>query len=117
MARPIFAAAMAMTDQEFSKAADQLMKAVFTKLADLDPDEVDCDLAMGVLSMQFADGKKFILNRQSAAHQIWLAHGVTAYHFGLDAASGQWLDTKGRGELRALLAKAIGDKIGRPVAL
>ena len=108
---------MKMTDHEFSKAADQVMQAVFTKLAELDPDEVDSDLAMGVLSMQFADRKKFILNRQIAAHQIWLAHGVTAYHFALDSATGQWLDTKGRGELSALLAKAIGDKLGRPIAL
>lgn len=105
------------TDHEFAKAADRLMQSLFVSLSKLDPDEVDSDLAMGVLSMQFADGKKFILNRQSAANQIWLAHGVTAYHFAQDSATGQWLDTKGRGEVKALLAKAIGEKLGRAVAL
>ena len=105
------------TDHEFTKSADRLMQALFTQLVELDPDEVDCDLAMGVLSMQFADGKKSILNRQVAAHQIWLAHGVTAYHFAHDEKTGAWLDTKGRGEVTALLAKAIGDKLGRTIAL
>jgi len=108
---------MATNDHEFARAADQVMQSLFARLTEMDPDEVDADLAMGVLSLQFADGKKFILNRQTAAHQIWLAHGVTAYHFALDADSGRWLDTKGRGELTQILARAIGDKIGRPVAL
>jgi CyaY protein len=105
------------TDHEFAKTADRLMQALFVSLSRLDPDEVDCDLAMGVLTMQFADGKKFILNRQSAANQIWLAHGVTAYHFARDPATGEWLDTKGRGEVRALLRRAISDKLGHEVML
>jgi CyaY protein len=102
------------TDHEFMKAADACMNAIFEKLTHLDPDEVDADLAMGVLKLEFADGRKFILNRQTAAHQIWLAHGVTAYHFA-QARDGAWLDTKGRGELSALLAKAVGEKLGRPI--
>jgi CyaY protein len=108
---------MTTPEQEFATAADRLMQALFARLSEMDPDEVDCDFAMGVLSMQFADGRKFILNRQSAANQIWLAHGVTAYHFARDPASGEWLDTKGRGELKAILARAIGDKLGHAVAL
>jgi CyaY protein len=106
-----------MPDHDFAKAADRLLQSLFDRLAELDPDEVDCDLAMGVLTVEFADGKKFILNRQSAANQVWLAHGVTAYHFEQDPRSGDWLDTKGRGEVRSILARAIGDKLGRPVRL
>ncbi|MEZ5966538.1 MAG: iron donor protein CyaY [Planctomycetota bacterium] len=108
---------MTTDDHEFAKAADQVMQALFTKLSELDPDDVDSDLAMGVLSMQFADGRRFILNRQSAAHQVWLAHGVNAYHFALDREKGKWLDTKGRGELTEILSRAISDKLGRPVEL
>lgn len=104
------------SDHEFTKAADAAMNAIFATLTQFDPDEVDADLAMGVLKMEFADGKKFILNRQTAAHQIWLAHGVTAYHFEQEP-DGNWMDTKGRGELTALLAAAIGEKLGRKVTL
>jgi CyaY protein len=109
--------AMPQTDHEFAKAADQVMQSLYSRLAEIDPDDVEADLAMGVLSMQFADGKKFILNRQTAAHQIWLAHGVTAYHFARDETSGVWLDTKGRGELTEILTRAISAKVGRAIAL
>lgn len=108
---------MTSNDHEFVKAADRVMEGLFTKLSELDPDDIDCDLAMGVLSMQFADGKRFILNRQSAAHQIWLAHGVHAYHFVLSLETGKWVDTKGRGQLAEILGRAISDKLGRPIAL
>ncbi len=104
------------SDHEFTKSADACMHALFAKLTNLDPDEVDADLAAGVMTLEFADGRKFILNRQTAAHQIWLAHGVTAYHFAREP-DGRWMDTKGRGELAMLLARAISQKLGRPVTL
>lgn len=106
-----------LNDHEFAKAADRFMQEVLGSLADFDPDELDTDLAMGVLTMSFADRTKCILNRQSAAHQIWLAQGASAWHFAFDAASSQWLDTKGRGELGQVLSDVLGKKLGRPVAL
>lgn len=104
-------------DGAFTTAADRFMASVLDALSDLDPDEVDCDLAMGVLTMQFADGQRFVMNRQTAAHQIWFAHGVTAYHFAFDPEAAAWLDTKGRGDLRAVVARALSDKLGRAVRL
>ncbi len=102
-------------DLDFSKAADREMQRLFAALVELDPDEVDADLATGVLTMEFADGRKCILNRQSAAHQIWLAEGATAWHFALEGE--RWLDTKGRGELRSVLAQVLDAKLGHPVQL
>jgi CyaY protein len=104
------------TDLDFAKAADVFMSAVFDRLTELDPDEVDPDLAMGVLSMEFADGTKCIMNRQSAAHQIWLAHGATAWHFERDP-NGAWIDTKGRGELLDVLGTVLRERLGHPVDL
>ena len=103
------------TDLEFTTAADEFMAQVFETLADLDPDELDVDLAMGVLTMEFADGTKCIMNRQTAAHQIWLAHRATAWHFALE--QGQWLDTKGRGELAVVLASLLGERLARQIEL
>lgn len=105
------------TDLEFTKEADRYMESVLDALSAFDPDELDCDLAMGVLSMEFADGSKCIMNRQTAAHQIWLAAGATAWHFEHDANDGSWRDTKGRGPLTDVLAAALSQKLGRPVAL
>jgi CyaY protein len=106
-----------ITDHEFGKCADNFMSEILDALDAIDPDDVDTQLAMGVLTMEFADGTKCIMNRQTAAHQIWLAYGATAWHFEPGEAPGDWLDTKGRGELRSILATTLGEKIGKPVTL
>ena len=108
---------MATTDHEFTKQADAFMSEVLEALDELDPDDLDCTLAMGVLTMEFDDGTKCIMNRQTAAHQIWLAYGATAWHFEFDPAQGQWLDTKGRGPIRSVLAETIGQKLGQDITL
>jgi CyaY protein len=104
-------------EHDFAKDADAFMRDLMRTLSEFDPDEVEADLAMDVISMQFADRTKAILNRQAAASQIWLACGATAWHFAKDSGTGEWLDTKGRGELRAVLAGVIGGKLGRRVTL
>lgn len=103
-------------DLAFARKADAFMEQVFEKLQDEDPDELDADLAMGVLSIEFGDGSKCILNRQTAAHQIWLAHGATAWHFAEDE-DGEWMDTKDRGRLVDVLREVLSGKLGRPVPL
>jgi iron-sulfur cluster assembly protein CyaY len=106
-----------ITDHEFGRRADRFMSEILDALDAIDPDDIDTQLAMGVLTMEFADGTKAIMNRQTAAHQIWLAHGATAWHFAVDAETDLWMDTKARGELRAVLAATLGEKLGKPVSL
>ena len=105
------------SDHEFSVRADRFMNEVLRTLDDIDPDEVDSQLAMGVLTMEFADGSRCVMNRQTAAHQIWLAYAATAWHFEFDQASETWVDTKGRGSLRAVLSQTLSSKLGHDVAL
>ena len=105
------------TDHEFTTAADEFMERVLARLDELDPDELDTDLAMGVLTMEFADGSKCIMNRQTAAHQIWLAHGATAWHFDWSEQDGAWIDTKGRGQLESCLSAELTTKLGHAIEL
>lgn len=102
------------TDLEFGKDADLFMQGVMDSLSEMDPDEVDVDLAMGVLTMEFSDGTKCVMNRQTAAHQIWLAEGASAWHFAKEDEGG-WFDTKGRGRLETVLGKILERRLGRPV--
>ncbi len=105
-------------DHEFSRRADAFMSEILQALDEIDPDELDCQLAMGVLTMEFADGTRCVMNRQTAAHQIWLAVGATAWHFDYDDENGgQWRDTKGRGDIKTLLGEALGERLGHPVRL
>ena len=93
------------------------MARIQAALDGLDPDELEADLAGGVLRIAFADGRNCILNRQTAAHQIWLAEGASACHFTFDPANEQWIDTKGRGELRVILSQILLRRLGHSVDL
>jgi CyaY protein len=105
------------SDIAFLQRADSYMADLQRQLDAFDPDELEADLALGVLKITFADGRKCIMNRQTAAHQIWLAEGASAWHFTFAPDTGQWLDTKGRGSLVAVLADILSRRLGRAIAL
>ncbi|MGC6486267.1 MAG: iron donor protein CyaY [Planctomycetota bacterium] len=104
-------------DQEFLKVAEALMQDLLNRFDAFDPDELEADASAGVIKMAFAHGGPCVLNRQTAAHQIWLAEGATAWHFERDAEQGTWLDTKGRGDLHAVLNEVLSRRMGRPVTI
>lgn len=103
--------------QDFLQQADACMADVQARLDVFDPDELEADLASGVLKITFAQGGNCVLNRQSAASQIWLAEGASAWHFTRDDDTGAWLDTKGRGTLIEILAQIVARRLGRAVRL
>ena len=104
-------------DQDFLSTADTLMSGLLARLDEFDPDELEADSAAGVIKMAFADGSICVLNRQTAAHQIWLAEGATAWHFERQEAGGDWIDTKGRGSLDTVLTEILSRRLGRPIDL
>ncbi|MGE3173379.1 MAG: iron donor protein CyaY [Planctomycetota bacterium] len=101
----------------FQRRVDELLRDLVQRFDAFDPDECEAETSEGVIKLLFADGSRCVLNRQSAANQVWLAEGTTAWHFEFDAAAGAWRDTKGRGELRAILGQMLTRRLGRPVAL
>jgi CyaY protein len=103
--------------QGFRQRAEELLRSIVLQLDAFDPDELEAEASEGVVKLTFADGSKCILNRQSAANQMWLAEGATAWHFEWDAAKSSWIDTKGRGELRDVIAGVITRRLGRAVSL
>ncbi len=104
-------------DQQFLARADACLKAVQATLDTFDPDELEADLAGGVLRIRFSSGSICIANRQAAAHQIWLAEGASAWHFVYAEAENSWVDTKGRGSLADTLSEIVTRRLGRPVRL
>ena len=67
-----------MTNQEYLRLADTCLDRVADWLEGFDPDEVDYATTDGMVSLDFPDGKRFVLNRQSGNSQMWLAAGVRA---------------------------------------
>lgn len=104
-----------MNDADFICISDQTLSAIAKRLESLDPDEVDYTTADGVVTVEFSDGAKFILSRQSATRQLWLAAGAHAWHYNWDEAKSAWIDDKDGHELVERLTEAIAEHLGHPI--
>lgn len=104
-----------MDHKDFLQLADACLRRVEDRLESFDPDELDYEPADGVVKLIFADGTVFVLNRQTAADQMWLAAGARAWHYDWDAESGTWRDDKEGGELFARISEAVSKKLARDV--
>ena len=107
-----------MDAQEFTKRAYPALEHIDEVLGGLELEELDSDLAGDVLTLEFSDGGKFILNAHGAARQVWLAAGTTAWHFDYQEdgqADGRWVATKTGDELMSTVARVVGEKLGRKI--
>jgi iron-sulfur cluster assembly protein CyaY len=69
----------------------------------------------GVLEIEFGDGSKMIVNRHSAAREIWVAARSGGFHFRHDGR--RWRDTRDGGELYAVLSRLATEQSGSAVVL
>lgn len=106
-----------MTVQEFRHLADNCLGHVARWLEGLDPDDADYSTTDGMVTIEFPDGVKYVLNRQSGNHQMWFAAGARAWHYTWDEPRRSWSDDKDGHDLYGRIAEVVGAKIGRAVAL
>ena len=109
-----------MTESELRALAKQVYDRVSHALDDVDPDLVECEESLGSLTIELADGAKWILSVQPPVRQLWLAVASLgrAFHFNYDAQRGTWHDDKGEGiELFSYLRTLLKDVGGVDVEL
>ena len=106
-----------MDPQRFIELADRCLSHVESWLEDFDPDELDFATSDGVVTLEFSDGTRFVLNRQAAADQMWFAAGARAWHYDWDADAERWRDDRDGHELFANVANVVSEKLGRAVSL
>ncbi len=102
-------------ERAFEKAADATLHQLEDAIGALGLD-VEVELQMGILSLEFGDGVKFIINSHRAARQIWMAADRTAWHFD-PSADGAWVATKTGEHLRPTIAAVLSKKLNKPVSL
>jgi iron-sulfur cluster assembly protein CyaY len=107
----------AMERQDFLRLADECLARVTRSLETFDPDEVDFAEGDGVVTIEFSDGARYVLNRQTAADQMWFAAGARAWHYDWDTARGAWVDDRDGHDLYGRVARSISEKIGRSVSV
>jgi CyaY protein len=105
-----------MDRQLYLRLADACLERFADWLENFDPDEVDFSTADGVLTLEFADGMRYVLNRQAAANQMWFAAADRAWHYDWDAEQEIWKDDRDGHELGGNVAERVSEKLGRVVA-
>ena len=104
-----------ISEQDFEREADRALRALERALGDVDGLEVD--LESGILTLEFSDGVKYIVNSHRAARQIWMAAERSAWHFDLEPGAGRWVARKNGDELRATIEAVVSRKLGKPFSL
>ncbi len=104
-----------MTEAQF----DSLAGATLEHLRQaLEGSAIDADIEAkgeGVIEIEFTDHSKMVINRHSAAREIWVAARSGGYHFRWDGAA--WRDTREGTELFAALSKLVSAQGGEAVVL
>ena len=105
-----------MNDAEFhQRVIDTLRRiehAVETSGAD-----IEFENAGEILTLEFTNGTKIIVNKQGAARQIWVAAKSGGFHYSFNAASGQWRDDQSGAELFAALSRLASEQAGEEVRI
>lgn len=102
-----------MQDSDYQRLADAAMERLETAL-DAASGDLDHEFAGGgVLEIECVDGSKIIVNKQSAAQEIWVAARSGGFHYRWDGQS--WHDTRGGEELFAALARLLREQCGAAV--
>jgi CyaY protein len=99
---------MAMTPGEFEALADAMLDKIVRSVEESGA-ECDCESkGTGVLELEFADGSRIVVNRHSAAREIWVAAKSGGHHFRFDGSA--WVDTRDKRELLAALSALIREQ-------
>lgn len=90
-----------MTETEFERSVDALLQKIEAALEDSEA-AVDFETVAGILTLEFTDGSKIIINRQSATQEVWIAAKSGGYHYRWNGNA--WLDTRSGDELFSALS-------------
>ena len=99
-----------MDDSEFNRLADTALKQIETALENSGADLDFSMVSSGVLEIELDDGSKIIVNRHSAAQEVWVAARSGGFHFRWDGQA--WRDTRDSSELMAALSALITRQSG-----
>ena len=104
-----------MTESEFDTLAGAALSALERAFEASAPDADVQAKGEGLIEIEFEDGSKMVINRHTAAREIWVAARSGGFHFRYDGA--KWVDTRDATELFAALSRLCSAQSGTPVIL
>ena len=92
-----------MTDSEFMERAEAALADIEDAI-DASGLDIELSRAGNVLTLEFADGSRVVVNSQAPMQQLWLAARSGAHHY--EWRDG-WRDTRDGTELFAALSRIV----------
>jgi CyaY protein len=106
-----------VTEAEYEAAAFPELKALVRALDALDASDIQAELAGDILTVEFDDGARFVINSHRAARQLWMAAERNAWHFDFSTENATWVAKKSGAELWSTLTTVLEKKLGKKVDL
>ena len=100
---------MAQQESEFHQRVDNVLRDIESALEAIEPD-IDTETNSGILTLEFANGSKVLINRQTPTRELWVAAKSGGFHFRFDGAA--WRDTRTNESLETLLSRVISEQSG-----
>ena len=106
-----------LTEPAYETLAEAELLALLSALDALEVDAYEAELEAGVLTLEFADGDRFVINSHRAARQIWMAARRCAWHFDWEPQARVWHAQKTHEELWSTLKESLEKKLLQSVPL
>ena len=104
-----------MDERQYHERADATLQALQDKLDRLDAG-FDFELAAGgIMEIEFDDGSMIVINKQAAAHEIWVAAKSGGFHYRWNGEA--WQDTRSGEELLMALGRMMSAQAGEAISL
>ena len=103
-----------MTEQQFLDECDRLLRCIEDGLDAADID-VDAERSGSVLTLEFGDRSKIIVNGNTPVKEMWIAARSGGFHF--RQINGRWMDTRNGDEFFAALSRLVSQQSGAGVIL
>jgi len=103
-----------MTETEFLDLVDATLRRIEDRI---EASGVDVEPARngGVLTLEFDNGSRMVINGQAAVRELWVAAKAGAYHYRHDGQA--WRDTRDGSELFAHLSRLASTQAGAVIRL
>ena len=105
-----------MNESEFNQRIDQLLEQIEDAIEASGAD-IDYESAGGILTLEFEDGSKMVINRQTPVRQLWVATRSGGFHFDYHPETNTWRIEGGDTELFEALSRYCSEHAGEPVTL
>ena len=106
-----------LSEEDYLELAGRELGLLVRAIDQQTDDDVDAELESDILTIEFSDGSRYVINSHRAARQIWMAAERTAWHFDWDAAQSSWVALKNGDELWTALSRALSTKLAEPTEL